>query len=64
LGYFAQHGDLLRCRAQGLGAHETLQRFLLAYHADAARNALATRFVTKETGNPQQDLAKIHCVVK
>ena len=48
----------------GVALHQSLQRFLLAHHADAARNTLAASFMAEETGNAQQNVAKIDRVIK
>ena len=64
LRYLTQHGYFLRCRAQRPGVDQPQQRLLLPHHADAARNALATRFMAEETGNAHENQAQINRVVK
>ena len=56
--------DFLRGRAERRGVHQSLQRFLLAHHADAARNALAAGFMAEETRDAQQNLAQIDRVIE
>jgi hypothetical protein len=48
----------------GLALTRRCNASLLPHHADAARDALAAGFVAEETGDPQQDLAKINRVIK
>ena len=54
---------VISCATEHAGG-QALERFLLAHDADAARNALTAGFVAKKTGDAQQDVAKINCVIK
>ena len=64
LRYLPQHRDFLRHRSERLFIDQALQRFLLAYHADAARDALAAGFMAKETGDAQQDATEVNRLIK
>ena len=64
LGDLVDQRELLLARADLAAVHQPVQRLLLANGADAARHALAARFVAEEPGDPEHDVHQVDRLVQ